>query len=114
MSGSLSPESVWVNKSFSPEYYTESWSLFYEHGQPDNSGDCLLLSNSSDYLYKDEVCGNDGHAPLCEPNYDHDCDCNLGYLDESQNILKTGDDADKLCGKDWGSMVVLLIKIALF
>ncbi|XP_059085318.1 uncharacterized protein LOC131882241 [Tigriopus californicus] len=62
-------DSVWVDGSTRPEHFTLDWQSHYAPGEPNHSGDCLYLSASNDFKWRDTSCRRLKGA-LCER---HDC-----------------------------------------
>ena len=59
--------SVWVSNETRPEHFSKKWRSRYADGEPNHSGDCLYLSASRSYKWRDTSCGRD-KGVLCETN----------------------------------------------
>jgi len=67
--------SVWVNPSSRPEYFSQNWRPMYGPDEPDFSGECLYLSRSSDYLWRDTSCHDMRKSVICKRYESPSNDC---------------------------------------
>ena len=59
--------SVWVSNETRPEHFSKKWRSRYAPGEPNHSGDCLYLSSSRSYKWRDTSCRRE-KGILCETN----------------------------------------------
>ena len=59
--------SVWVSNETRPEHFSKKWRSRYAKGEPNHSGDCLYLSASRSYKWRDTSCARE-KGILCETN----------------------------------------------
>ena len=77
--------SVWVSENARPEYFTQTWRDMYAAGEPNHSGNCLYLSRTYNYLWRDTACSR-RKLPLCQYLGDTH-PCNKGKIEKDSPLI---------------------------